>query len=70
MNKELQTLSYTPFEPMDDSIPLYGPAFIPLAGIAPYEYTDWRDETISWKKTCYLHTGLNPMIHQTSARYY
>ncbi|MFY9140816.1 MAG: hypothetical protein WAO30_08720 [Thermacetogeniaceae bacterium] len=60
MNKELQTLSYTPFEPMDDSIPLYGPAFIPLAGIAPYEYTDWRDETISWKKTCYLHTGLNP----------
>lgn len=60
MNKELQTLNHTPFEPIADFVPLYGPAFIPMAGIAPYEYTNWRDETISWKKTCYLHTGLNP----------
>lgn len=57
MNKELQTLNHTPFAPVPDSPVLYAPAFV---GISPYEYTDWRDETISWKKTCYLHTGLNP----------
>lgn len=28
--------------------------------ISPYEYTNWRDETCSWKTTCYLHAGLNP----------
>lgn len=61
MNDKLQTLNHTPFEPIAaDFIPLYAPAFIFTAGIAPYEYTGWRDETISWKKTCYLHTGLNP----------
>lgn len=57
MNKELQNLNHTPFEPVSDSVALYAPHF---KGIAPYEYTNWRDETISWKKTCYLHTGLNP----------
>lgn len=60
MSDKLQTLNHTPFEPIPDFAPLYAPAFVPLAGIAAYEYTDWRDETISWKKTCYLHTGLNP----------
>ena len=28
--------------------------------LSPYEYTSWRDETMSWKTTCYLHAGLNP----------
>ena len=26
----------------------------------PYEFTGWKDEQLSWKKTCYLHGGLNP----------
>jgi glycine cleavage system aminomethyltransferase T len=57
MSFEFQTLNHSPFEPLSEGVPLYAPAFV---GISPYEYTGWRDETISWKKTCYLHTGLNP----------
>lgn len=57
MNKEFQTLNHTPFAPIPDQASLYAPAFI---GISPYEFTNWRDETVSWKKTCYLHAGLNP----------
>lgn len=57
MSDKFQTLNHTPFAPIPDSASLYAPAFI---GISPYEFTDWRDETISWKKTCYLHAGLNP----------
>ncbi|MBC8586749.1 hypothetical protein [Paratissierella segnis] len=26
----------------------------------PYEFTGWKDEQLSWKKTCYIHGGLNP----------
>ena len=29
--------------------------------IVPYEYTGWRDEQLSWKKTAYIH-GLLPSI--------
>jgi glycine cleavage system aminomethyltransferase T len=25
-----------------------------------WEYTGWRDETMSWKETCYIHGHLNP----------
>lgn len=57
MFDKFQTLNHTPFAPIPDSAPLYASAFV---GISPYEFTDWRDETISWKKTCYLHAGLNP----------
>lgn len=58
MNKELQTLPHIPFEPLSDSVIYYARTFENY--FTPYEYTDWRDETISWKKTCYLHAGLNP----------
>lgn len=57
MNDQFQTLNHTPFAPIPDSPVLFAPAFV---GISPYEFTNWRDETISWKKTCYLHAGLNP----------
>jgi glycine cleavage system aminomethyltransferase T len=25
----------------------------------PMEYTDWREEVMSWKESCYIHAGLN-----------
>lgn len=28
--------------------------------LLPYEFSGWKDEQLSWKKTCYLHGGLNP----------
>jgi glycine cleavage system aminomethyltransferase T len=52
-----ETMDYAPYEPIDESVPLYAHAQI---GISAYEFTDWRDETMSWKKTCYLHAGLSP----------
>jgi glycine cleavage system aminomethyltransferase T len=57
MSDKFQTLNHSPFLPLADSIAVYAPAFV---GISPYEFTDWRDETLSCKKTCYLHAGLNP----------
>jgi glycine cleavage system aminomethyltransferase T len=27
--------------------------------MAPMQYTTWRDEVMSWKESCYIHTGLN-----------
>lgn len=53
----MQSLPYTPFAALTDKASLYAPAFV---GVSAYEFTDWRDETISWKTTCYLHAGLNP----------
>lgn len=35
-------------------------ANMPGSGLTSYEYTNWRDETCSWKSTCYIHSGLNP----------
>ncbi len=52
-----QTLEFTPFCPVPDQASLFAPAFV---GVSAYEYTNWRDETISWKTTAYLHAGLNP----------
>lgn len=28
-------------------------------GLYPYLYTDWREETMSWKTSCYVHAGLS-----------
>ena len=57
MEKQFETLDFTPFCPKPDQASLYAPAFV---GVSAYEYTNWRDETISWKTTAYLHAGLNP----------
>lgn len=56
-NNKQASLEYNPFTPFITPSPLYSESFI---GISPYEFTDWRDETNSWKETCYLHSGLNP----------
>jgi len=58
-DKEGYVLPHSPFVPYDPkAVDFYlGTGF----GIAvPYEYTGWRDETMSWKETCYIHGNLNP----------
>jgi glycine cleavage system aminomethyltransferase T len=57
MDYKFQTMNVQPFTPIPDIGVRWAPAFV---GISPWEFTNWRDETISWKKTCYLHAGLNP----------
>lgn len=57
MKEQFETLDFTPFCPKPEHASLYAPAFV---GVSAYEYTNWRDETVSWKTTAYLHAGLNP----------
>ena len=58
MNIDTQTIAYSPFEPIPDYAPLFINSMI-SGGLQAFEFTGWRDETISWKETCYLHAGLN-----------
>jgi glycine cleavage system aminomethyltransferase T len=46
------------FVPYDPTVPLYQCSMRSFA--IPWEYTGWRDETMSWKETCYIHGNLNP----------
>ncbi|MGY4238367.1 glycine cleavage system aminomethyltransferase T [Bradyrhizobium sp. USDA 4449] len=52
-------IPHTPFVPYYPDCTMYSirPA---RPFLTPYEYTGWRDETMAWKKTCYLHGTLNP----------
>jgi len=47
---------YVPYDPIN--VGLYTGTGHPFA--IPFEYTGWRDETMSWKQTCYIHGNLNP----------
>ena len=47
---------FVPYDPIN--VGLYTGTGWPFA--VPYEYTGWRDETMSWKETCYVHGNLNP----------
>jgi glycine cleavage system aminomethyltransferase T len=51
-------LPHTVYSPYFPEVNVY--ATMGMPGATPYEYTDWRDETKSWKQTCYIHAGLNP----------
>jgi len=58
MSSDQHVLAFNPYHALPDPpAALYAQSFV---GISPYEFTDWRDETCSWKTTCYLHAGLNP----------
>lgn len=45
-----------PYLPEDPSVIFYGRMGNMMI---PREYTGWLDETMSWKESCYLHTGLS-----------
>jgi glycine cleavage system aminomethyltransferase T len=38
-------------------------SFNPLSNFreAPLEFTSWQEEQLSWKESCYIHSGLNPV---------
>ncbi|WP_145147870.1 aminomethyltransferase family protein [Paenibacillus xylanexedens] len=49
------------YEPYDPQVDFYVDSKAMAFGSAlPLAYSNWRDESMSWKETCYLHTGLNP----------
>ena len=47
---------FVPYDPAN--VTLYTGTGHPFA--MPFEYTGWRDETLAWKESCYLHGHLNP----------
>jgi glycine cleavage system aminomethyltransferase T len=59
---EIGNLPRTAYAPFDYDVDLYfySRTTLEYGSILPLEYSGWRNEVMSWKQTCYLHTGLNP----------
>lgn len=52
-----KTIEHSPYLPYDANVGLYSVQH----GVAmPYQFTDWQEEAMAWKESCYLHAGLNP----------
>ncbi|MCY0977127.1 aminomethyl transferase family protein [Chryseobacterium wangxinyae] len=48
---------HSPYLPVDENVADYNNAF---GHLSPYRFSDFKTESLSWKKSCYLHAGLNP----------
>ena len=59
MSENNHVLAFDPWHPIPNP-PAASYSLSLSMHISPYEFTNWRDETTSWKTTCYLHAGLNP----------
>jgi glycine cleavage system aminomethyltransferase T len=60
---EKESLPLAVYAPFDSGADYYVYSRVQGLGFGcavPYEYTNWRDEVMSWKETCYIHAGLNP----------
>lgn len=57
MTDIVKYLPHTPYLPFDPAASNYQTLF---GNAMPTEYSGWKDEVLSWKKTAYLHGGLNP----------
>lgn len=58
-----RTFPHFAWAPYDESVDLYLHSRVMCMGsgsMVPLEYSGWRDEQLSWKDGCYVHTGLNP----------
>lgn len=53
---------HNPFVPYDPSVLRYGRWTGDTNILGPWEYTNWIDETLSWKKTCYIHGSLSGLM--------
>lgn len=51
-------VDHSPYVPHDPQVAFYQNIVRPF--LIPMEYTGWRDEQMSWKRTAYLHGNLNP----------
>jgi glycine cleavage system aminomethyltransferase T len=55
----LPRTAYAPFDP-DVDLYFYSRTTLEYGSALPLEYSGWRNEVMSWKQGCYLHSGLNP----------
>jgi glycine cleavage system aminomethyltransferase T len=53
-------LPYAAYDPSVDFYIWSRVAGMGLGSAVPLEYEGWREEQLSWKKSCYVHAGLNP----------
>ena len=56
-NSPQLNIPHSPYLPYDESVSMYNTAFVHLT---PYTFSNFQQESMSWKNTCYLHAGLNP----------
>ncbi len=58
----MESIALSSYQPFDPRVNLYVHSRMILGfnTLVPVEYTNWRDEALSWKQTCYLSAGLNP----------
>lgn len=52
-----EKFTHSPYLPVDENVSDYNIAF---GHLSPYRFSDFKKESLSWKKSCYLHAGLNP----------
>jgi glycine cleavage system aminomethyltransferase T len=57
---DAEVFAHTPYVPYDPIVDHYEWAAGGYPFLVVWEYTGWRDEQLSWKRSCYLHGGLNP----------
>jgi hypothetical protein len=55
--EEYRTNPYKPYMPGANVYEIGGKGNL----LTQAEYTDWRDESLSWHLTCSIHDGLNPL---------
>lgn len=48
---------HSPYMPRDPQVYMYDTSF---GHLTPWEFSGWKQETLSWKEGCYFHAGLNP----------
>lgn len=53
------TIVHNRFAPYDPDVLVYARWDAPTNIVEPYYYTDWQDETYSWKEGCYIHVFLS-----------
>jgi vanillate/3-O-methylgallate O-demethylase len=58
----VENIALSAYQPFDPRVNLYVHSRMVLGfnTLVPVEYTNWRDEALSWKQTCYISAGLNP----------
>ena len=53
----MKQLPHSPYVPFDDAVTEYNTAF---GHLTPWQYAGWKKETLSWKRSAYIHGNLNP----------
>jgi len=48
---------HSPYMPYDQDVEIYSTSY---GHLTPWQFSNWQDESMTWKEGVYLHAGLNP----------